>query len=155
MSPRRFVATLALVVALALSACVRESDENANEGVNAPGDAVAIEVRITDEEISLPDEVPAGRLVFEVTNNGETDHGFAIEGVAEQLDDLAIDELDVLRVELEPGTYTVFSPVDGDREAGLERTLTVTEATEDDNSAPADGGVGPSEEQDPIDDDGL
>jgi hypothetical protein len=57
-----------------------------------------------------------------------------------------------VHLELEQGTYTVYSPVEGDREAGLERELTVTEAVDEGGAPLNDEGVGPSEEQDPIDD---
>jgi hypothetical protein len=140
------------VLALALGACTRESDENTNEGVDASGAAVALEVEITDESIEMPESVGAGTVVFEVSNTGTSEHGFAIEGVGEQLPSLGVDELDALQLELEPGTYVVFSPVEGDREAGLERELTVTEASATSGSDPADDGVGPSERQDEMDD---
>lgn len=147
------VALLALVIGLLAAACVRESDENANEGVDASGGGVVVEVRITDDEIALPDEIPAGPAVFEVTNNGTVTHGFAIEGVDDQLE-LRLDELDTLTVSLEQGTYVAYSPVADDREGGLETEFTVVEATEEDNRDPADAGVGPSDVQDEIEDEG-
>ena len=149
---RRMAASMALAAMVALGACTRESDEDTNEGGPAADGRLAVEVRITDDAIALPDTVPAGPTLFEVTNNGTTAHGFAIEGYAPQLEELAIDELDFLELELEPGTYVVYSPVDGDREAGLERQLTVSEAQSTDDAPLRDDAVGPSEQQDPIDD---
>jgi hypothetical protein len=142
------------VLALALAGCFRESDDNTNEGADAPGEQTAVEVLLTDTAIEMPDEVPGGVVVFEVTNGGEAPHGFVIDGVDGGFDELRADQLDTFQAELEPGTYTVYSPVEGDREAGLELELTVVEG-EDDGEAPLnDEGVGPSEEQQPADDEG-
>jgi hypothetical protein len=144
---------LLTLLAFAMAGCVREGDEDTNEGADTRPDELAVEVLITDASIELPAEISGGPVLFEVTNNGTTEHGFVIDGVDEGIESLGIDELDTLRTELEPGTYTVYSPVEGDRENGLEVQLTVTEEAAE--SAPLEGqGVGPSEEQEPIEDDG-
>lgn len=150
---RALVGVAALTMSLVLAGCFRESDANTNEGTNPSPGEIVVEVNITDETIEMPDQIESGPVLFEVTNSGTAPHGFAIDGVDEQIDDLLTDGLETLRTELEPGTYVVYSPVEGDREAGLERELTVTEA-EAESPNPADGGVGPSEEQDPIEDEG-
>jgi hypothetical protein len=148
---RPIAVTALLGLLLIVVACTRESDEDTNEGGPGSDANVAVEVLITDDELAMPDSVPAGLTVFEVTNNGTSQHGFAIEGHDEQLEQLAIDELATLELELDPGTYTVYSPTPGDRDAGLERQLTVTERASDE--APLrDDAVGPSEEQEEIDD---
>jgi hypothetical protein len=139
-------------MAIVLTSCFRESDENTNEGTNPSAGAVAVEVLLTDDGIEMPNEVPAGPVLFEVTNAGSTTHGFAIEGVDEALDDLAPDQLDTIQPELEPGTYVVYSPVEGDRDAGLELELTVTEADDSGGAPLNDEAIGPSEEQAPVDD---
>ena len=142
-----------LLVASGLTACFREGDENTNEGADTSPGEIAVEVLLRDDGIEMPDEIPGGAVVFEVTNSGTTNHGFAIDGVDGSIDSLGPDGLETLRAELEPGTYTVFSPVEGDRDAGLERELTVTEAEGGgggDNLS--DEGVGPSEQQDTVED---
>jgi hypothetical protein len=126
---RRGSAWLALVlVSLALAGCFREDDENTQEGTDTSPGQVVVEVELNDDGISMPDEITAGDVLFEVTNSGTTDHGFSIDGTDAALDSLAVDQLDTVEVSLEPGDYTAFSPVEGDREAGLERRFTVTEA---------------------------
>lgn len=153
--PMKMPALVALVLlALAVTACFRESDENTNEGTNPSPGGYVVEVRLTDASIEMPAEIPGGDVTFEVTNSGEKPHGFAIEGVTEELDDLRVDQLDTVRTELEPGTYVVYSPVEGDREAGLELELTVTEEEGDDEAPLNDEAIGPSDEQDPIEDEG-
>ena len=143
-----------VLVAGALTGCFRESDENTNEGADTSPGETAIEVVLTDDGIEMPEEMPAGPAMFEVTNGGSADHGFAIDGTDASIDSLAPDGLETLRTELEPGTYTVFSPVEGDREGGLERELTVTEAEGGGGDNLSDEGVGPSEQQEEADDGG-
>ena len=58
-------------------------------------------------------------------------------------------ERGVLTVNLEPGTYSVYSPIGDDREEGLE----VTEPPPSQN-AREQPGVGSSDRQDPIEDEG-
>jgi hypothetical protein len=143
-----------LVVALALTGCFNERDENTNEGTNPSPGAIVVEVRLTDDSIEMPNEISGGKVEFEVSNAGESPHGFVIEGVDGGIDDLRADQLETLRVELDPGTYTVYSPVEGDRDAGLEVQLAVTEPTDEDGAPLRNEAVGPSEEQQPIDDGG-
>lgn len=151
MLPTRFA--IGLLAAVALTSCV-SSERTENEGRPPPGDYFVI-VHLTDDGIELPDETPAGTVSFEVENNGEEQHGFVIEGpgVSERLEDLDPLERGVLTVNLEPGTYAVYSPTDDDREDGLEATLEVTEAPP--SQPPAERpGVGPSDVQDSIEDEG-
>lgn len=144
---------VALVTAVSLTACL-SNERTENEGRPPPGDRFVI-VHLTDDGIDLPAEIPAGTISFEVENNGAEPHGFVIDGpgVSERLDELDPLERGVLTVNLDPGTYAVYSPTDGDREDGLDATLEVTEAP----PSPTGGeqpGVGPSDIQDPIEDEG-
>ena len=58
-------------------------------------------------------------------------------------------ERGVLTVNLEPGTYSVYSPIGDDREEGLEVT-----GPPPSQNAGEQPGVGPSDRQDPIEDEG-
>lgn len=132
--PTRAVAlsfVIGVATLLTLGACARESDENTNEGTNPSSGEIVVEVRLTDTSIEMPDEIPGGPILFEVTNSGTEPHGFAIEGIGESLDSLLTDDLATLHTELDAGTYRVFSGVDGDVDAGLERSLMVTEPERD------------------------
>jgi hypothetical protein len=149
--------TARLVVAglmiAALSACIT-NERFENEGRPPPGDRFVI-VHLMDDELKLASEVAAGTVSFEIENNGAREHGFAIEGpdVSERIESIGPLEREVLTVNLEPGTYTVYSPTGDDRADGMEATLEVTEPPPSD--FPEDqGGVGPSEEQDEIEDEG-
>lgn len=124
---RPLILAMLVLATQVLGACARESDENLNEGVNPSPGEVVVEVQLTDDSIEMPAEIPGGGVLFEVTNSGTVPHGFAIEGVDERLDSLLSDDLEELHTTLEPGTYRVFSPVEGDPDSGLELELTVTE----------------------------
>jgi hypothetical protein len=147
-APRRRAAAIIVVLLTAmLAGCVREGDENAPEGGDTSPGQIAIEVELTDDAIEMPDEISAGSVIFEVTNSGTAEHGFAIEGTDASLESLTVDQLDTVTVVLEPGTYTAFSPVDGDRESGLERSFSVTDAPDSSGAPLFDEGVEPGENQ--------
>lgn len=91
-----------------------------------------VEVTLVDFDIEMPMMLRAGSTTFEVTNEGTNEHNFEIEGlgVEESLPtNLMAGESGTLQVDLQPGTYTVYCPVDDHRSRGMETTLTV-EASE-------------------------
>src|SRR5207253_735725 len=87
-----------------------------------------IQVQLTEYEIGMPDTLAAGHLTFHVSNAGKLNHNFAIErnGVSTKLaSDLTRGDWAPLTIDLKPGTYTVYCPIDKHRARGLERTITV------------------------------
>jgi uncharacterized cupredoxin-like copper-binding protein len=89
----------------------------------------AVEVSLVEFAIEMPTEIPAGPTTFQITNNGTIEHNFEIEGqgIEEELEaDLAPGESGTLELDLEPGTYEVYCPVDDHRGQGMEIELTVT-----------------------------
>ena len=133
------------LLALALVGCFREDDENTMEGVDPSPGQVVVEVELTDDGIVMNDEIAAGDLLFEVTNSGEQPHGFAIDGHDGGLESLQPDQLDTVAVALEPGTYVAYSPVEGDRDAGLELEFTTVEMAEQSGAPNFEEGVEPGE----------
>jgi hypothetical protein len=85
------------------------------------------EVHLIEYQIHLPDSVPAGKLTFNVENGGKEDHGFEIEGngLEEKTNILKAGDSAALAVDLPPGTYTVYCPVKGHKDKGMQRTLVV------------------------------
>ena len=74
-------------------------------------------------------EVAAGTSTVEVTNTGQIEHNFVVEGVG-KTPMLAPGASTTIRLDdLEPGTYTFFCAVTGHREGGMEGTLTVAGET--------------------------
>jgi plastocyanin len=99
------------------------------EGEGEAAESFTVEVSLTEWAIVMPTSVPAGTVIFTVTNTGTVSHNFEIEGndVEQTFEtDLAPGETRVLEVELQPGTYEVYCPVSGHAENGMELELTVT-----------------------------
>ena len=85
-------------------------------------------VELTDYAIRIPATMPAGHQRFRIVNSGKENHNFVItgNGVSAQLpDDLSRGDSTEIAVDLKPGTYTVFCPLDGHRGKGMETTVTV------------------------------
>lgn len=85
------------------------------------------EVHLIEYQIHMPDSVPAGRIGFNVENGGKEDHAFEIEGngVHHQTEVLKRGDTTSVTLNLAPGTYTVYCPVDGHKDKGMRKTLTV------------------------------
>jgi hypothetical protein len=142
---RRFSVLAVPLLALAVVGCFREDDENTMEGVDPSPGQIVVEVELTDDGIVMSEEIAAGDLLFEVINSGEEPHGFAIEGQDGGLESLQPDQLDTLAATLEPGTYVAYSPVEGDRDAGLELEFTTVEMAEQSGAPNFEEGVEPGE----------
>jgi predicted lipoprotein with Yx(FWY)xxD motif/uncharacterized cupredoxin-like copper-binding protein len=117
-----------------------EPDEMAVPGAATPmaspaappvaGGGNTVDVSLTDFKIDMPSELPAGRTVFSVTNDGDAEHNFEVEGngIEEELEEnLQPGESGTLELDLKPGTYEVYCPVDGHADMGMELELTVTD----------------------------
>jgi plastocyanin len=101
-------------------------------------DSNTVQVSLTEFEIDMPDSIPAGPTTFEITNNGTVEHNFEVEGqdVEEELEtNLQPGETGTLELDLAPGTYEIYCPVDDHEGQGMSLTLTVTEAETDSDTA--------------------
>ena len=85
------------------------------------------EVHLIEYSIHMPDTLPAGRVAFNVENGGKEDHGLEIEGngVHQETKVLKRGDTASLELDLKPGTYTVYCPVDGHKDKGMRKTITV------------------------------
>ncbi len=90
-----------------------------------------VDVALTEFKIQMPTSVTAGLTTFKVTNTGSDVHSFEIEGngiekaLAAKLE---AGQTKMLQVDLKPGTYRVYCPVDGHKMIGMSLRLTVSEA---------------------------
>lgn len=87
-----------------------------------------IEVSLDDFEIRMPDTIAAGPQLLHIIDVGKQNHSFAItgNGVAMQLSsELTRGDASDLAINLKPGTYTVYCPVDDHKGKGMTRTITV------------------------------
>jgi hypothetical protein len=53
-----------VILALVLTSCFNERDENTNEGTRPSAGELVVEVELTDDGFEMPDDVPAGALLF-------------------------------------------------------------------------------------------
>lgn len=123
---------VAIVLLVGLTACGGEDDEQdmergAADATPAAGEANQVEVILTEYSIEMPDSIPAGQIAFVVTNEGAEEHNFEVEGqgIEEEFDEnLQPGDTKTLNVDLQPGTYEVYCPVDDHEELGMKLELT-------------------------------
>jgi uncharacterized cupredoxin-like copper-binding protein len=87
-------------------------------------------VNLTEYTIGMSTQIGSGPTVFRVMNAGRNKHNFRVEGngTASQLTgDLEPGESEDLLIDLKPGTYQIYCPIDGHRGKGMARELTVTQ----------------------------
>lgn len=90
-----------------------------------------VEVALTEWAITMPAELEAGTVIFEVINDGTVPHTFQISGSSVDTTlaaPIGPGETSTLTVDLTPGVYVVFCPL-GDgahREIGMQLELTVS-----------------------------
>lgn len=115
-------------VILAAAAIVLAACAPVQELLPATG-ANRVEVQEEEHTISMPSSIRAGLTVFEISNVGTEEHSFVIEGqgIQAQLEEnLQPGESDTLEVDLLPGSYLVYCPVEDHAEHGMRLDLTVT-----------------------------
>jgi hypothetical protein len=98
-----------------------EETETPEEGV--------VQVSLSEFVIDMPDELPAGRTTFEVTNDGTMPHNLLIVGPRVDVSfeqNLQPGETGSYTVNLSQGIYTVYCPVGNHRGQGMELSLKVT-----------------------------
>jgi len=93
----------------------------------ASGEIVAVE--LDEFEVRMPSELAAGPTTFQVTNVGDAEHNFEVEGqgIEEEFEEnLRPGEVKEMTLDLQPGTYTVYCPVGNHEDQGMALELTVT-----------------------------
>jgi plastocyanin len=134
---RSTVIALALAAAV-LAGCGGDDNESAAtatpEATQAPasggggGEAVKVSApadgALNFDQSTL--SAKAGKVTFNFDNPSSVPHAFEVEGkgVEEETDTVTKSKASVT-VDLKPGTYEYYCPVDGHRQAGMEGKLTV------------------------------
>jgi plastocyanin len=150
----RWIAGLAVMAALvlALGACGSEDDEGGGGGGSAQqeessggsggggsggsgsgsgggGGGATVQVSATEFAFDPADpKVKAGRVKFEMSNDGQAPHAIEIEGqgVEAKTDTVNGGETASVTADLtKPGTYTMYCPVGDHRQQGMEGEVTV------------------------------
>jgi uncharacterized cupredoxin-like copper-binding protein len=94
----------------------------------APAAAAQAQVDLLEYSIHMQPSYAAGSQTFAVANAGKENHGLVIEGNGTQVklpNDLARGDRSTLTIDLKPGTYTAWCPVDGHKGKGMTTTFTV------------------------------
>ena len=101
----------------------------ATGATGAAGGGETVKIGETEFKLDPSDvNVKAGTVTFDVSNDGSTTHSLEVEGngIEEELpSDLAPGDTGELTVDLEPGTYTMYCPIDDHRGQGMEGTIKV------------------------------
>ena len=109
-------------------AATAEATQEPASGGGGGGEAVKVSspadgaLKFDQPELSAK----AGKVTFTYNNPSQVAHAFEVEGngVEEETDTITESDASVT-VDLKPGTYEFYCPVDGHRQAGMEGTLTV------------------------------
>ena len=94
----------------------------------SPAVAADARLELNEYEIRMPDTLAAGHHSFTVVNSGKTNHSLIVEGNGTRAalpSQLTRGDSAQFEVDLKPGTYTFYCPVDGHRGKGMTRTVTV------------------------------
>ena len=133
------VTLIALAVAAALiagcggdddneSAATPEATQEPSSGGGGGGETVDVSApadgSLKFDQSTL--KAKAGKVTFTYDNPSQVPHAFEVEGngVEEETDTITQSDASVT-VDLKPGTYEYYCPVDGHKAAGMEGTLTV------------------------------
>ena len=149
------IPTLAVLAgAIALAGC--GSDDNGDDNGSAPaassgGSAETVKLSATEFKFtpSDPSVDKAGKVTFDVSNDGSVDHALEVEGPNGEVETepIAAGQSAKLTVDLsKAGKYEMYCPIGNHKEMGMEGTVTVAggsgssgDASED-NSSGGSGG---------------
>jgi plastocyanin len=129
----RPLAALATVLVLALTGCGGSSDSSSSgssssSGASGGGEQIAL-AAASDGSLKFDKttlEAKAGTVTINFDNPSGIPHAVAVEGNGVDKDGKTVTKgKDSLTVDLKPGTYEFYCPVDGHRQAGMKGTLTV------------------------------
>jgi uncharacterized cupredoxin-like copper-binding protein len=125
---RLFPLTVIVLAVLVSAGCGSDSDgESSGDTAAAGAESVALtatEFKFDPADVTVD---TAGKVTFTVSNDGQQTHALEVEGngVEEETDSIAAGESGTLTVDLKPGEYEFYCPIDGHREQGMEGKLTV------------------------------
>jgi plastocyanin len=118
-----------LLLVVGLIAGCGSDDGNDEAAGDTSGVAGSVELTATDFEFdpSTVELAKSGEMTFTLVNDGQSTHALEIEGqgIEEETDEIDGGASAELTVDLEPGEYEFYCPVDDHREMGMEGTLTV------------------------------
>jgi uncharacterized cupredoxin-like copper-binding protein len=105
----------------------QETTTEAETTTTAPTpQASTVDVTETEFKIALAStDLKAGKITFDVTNDGAIPHDLAIVGVQQQTKEIPSKGSAKLTVTLKPGTYELYCSIPGHKQAGMDLKVTV------------------------------
>lgn len=89
--------------------------------------ATTVDVTETEFMIALAStKLKAGKITFDVKNEGKIDHDLAVKGIEERTKLIPAGGSDKLTLTLKPGTYELWCTVAGHEAAGMKLEITVS-----------------------------
>ena len=118
-----------LLLAVVLVAGCGSDDSNDQAAGDTSGGRGSVELTATDFKFdpATVELEKAGEMTFTLINDGQSTHALEIEGqgIEEESDEIDGGATTALTVDLKPGEYEFYCPVDDHREMGMEGTLVV------------------------------
>ena len=140
-----------MILAVLVPAGCGSDDESAG-GTTSAGAAESVELTATEYSFDPADVSvdAAGEVTFNVTNDGEVTHALEVEGngIEEETESIAPGESGTLTVDLEPGEYEFYCPIDGHRDEGMEGKLVVGGSAAGAGAGTSTGGGATTEDSD-------
>lgn len=126
-APKRLLVALNLLTALLLLFTLAACGGGEEQAGSLSEAQEPVPVQLVGHEIEMPDSLYAGLVTFEVTNEGDTLHGFEVAGpgMDEEIEEIPPGETRTLQVDLQPGIYRVYCPVADHGRKGMELPLRV------------------------------
>ena len=104
----------------------QETTTEAETTTTAPTPQASTEdVTETEFKIAAATELKAGKITFDVTNDGAIPHDLAIVGIGQKTKEIPSKGSAKLTVTLKPGTYELYCSIPGHKEAGMDLKVTV------------------------------
>jgi uncharacterized cupredoxin-like copper-binding protein len=140
LSTRRFAALFAIgaAVAVPMVGCGGSSDDNSTSNAATPPATTAggtsgggsVDLSATDFKFDPSDpSVKSGNVTFNLKNDGQVSHSLEIEDVNGEDEEIEGDvqpgQSGTLTVDLKPGTYEFYCPVDSHKQMGMTGEITV------------------------------
>lgn len=138
---------LLLLTVILLAGCGSEEGDGDSASGGKSVEITAKDFKLDPADVSVE---ASGKTTFTLANKGESKHALEIEGngVEEETETISPGETASVTLDLEPGTYVLYCPVDGHRSRGMEGTLVVggapggTGTTTGKTETDEDGGYG-------------
>ena len=136
-----------LAGALAFAGCGSDDDGDSGPAPAASSGGGGQTLKLSATEFKFAPSDPsvdnAGKVTFDVSNDGSVDHALEVEGPngEDETEPISAGQSAKLTVDLsKPGKYEIYCPIGNHKAMGMEGTVTVAGGTADSGSSGSGGG---------------